>query len=300
MDTFKQIMQRINPPGELIRTWQLQGGISAIMTTLEIRLPNGQSTRMIVRQPGEAKLTRNPQAAFDEYHLLKTLHAAGLAVPQPYIFDADYLAMEYIDGQPDYNPAHPAEFARQVAKQLARIHQIRDVPGLRLPKQTASLVEHLKLRAEEITTEFDGYPLQSMIEAAEHLPASEEQVLLHGDFWAGNLLWQNDRLVAVIDWEDAHYGHPLMDFATTRLDTLLLFGQNALDEFTGQYQRLMPALDFTPLPYYELYASLRAAPNLTEWASIYPDLGRYDLNESVMRERHQWFTQRLFEQFKSP
>ena len=26
-------------------------------------------------------------------------------------------------------------------------------------------------------------------------------VLLHGDFWPGNILWRDGRLVAVIDWE---------------------------------------------------------------------------------------------------
>src|SRR4029077_16475377 len=29
------------------------------------------------------------------------------------------------------------------------------------------------------------------------------RVILHGDFWPGNVLWRNGKLAGVIDWEDA-------------------------------------------------------------------------------------------------
>ena len=32
--------------------------------------------------------------------------------------------------------------------------------------------------------------------------------LLHGDYWPGNVLWQQGRLAAVLDWEDAALGGP--------------------------------------------------------------------------------------------
>jgi aminoglycoside/choline kinase family phosphotransferase len=36
-------------------------------------------------------------------------------------------------------------------------------------------------------------------------------VLVHGDYWLGNLLVEGDRVVGVIDWEDAHRGSPDID-----------------------------------------------------------------------------------------
>ena len=42
------------------------------------------------------------------------------------------------------------------------------------------------------------------------------QVLVHGDFWLGNLLVSGDRIVAVIDWTDAHWGPPEVDLMLLR------------------------------------------------------------------------------------
>ncbi len=43
-------------------------------------------------------------------------------------------------------------------------------------------------------------------------------MLLHGDLWPGNVLWQDGRLVAVVDWEDGAVGAPLIDVASARGD----------------------------------------------------------------------------------
>lgn len=40
---------------------------------------------------------------------------------------------------------------------------------------------------------------------------------LHGAFWPDNLIWDADSLVAVLDWEDAAFGHPVCAVARGRL-----------------------------------------------------------------------------------
>ncbi len=47
----------------------------------------------------------------------------------------------------------------------------------------------------------------------EHRPHSSEVVLVHGDFRVGNFLVGPDGLVAVLDWEFAHWGNPMEDLA---------------------------------------------------------------------------------------
>jgi aminoglycoside phosphotransferase (APT) family kinase protein len=37
--------------------------------------------------------------------------------------------------------------------------------------------------------------------------------VLHGDYWPGNVLWRDGRLVGVIGWEEAAFGDPLADLA---------------------------------------------------------------------------------------
>jgi aminoglycoside phosphotransferase (APT) family kinase protein len=84
-------------------------------------------------------------------------------------------------------------------------------------------------------------------------------VLLHGHLWPGNVLWQDGRLVAVLDWEDAAIGDPLADVANARLELLWARGAEAKDEFTRWYRSLVPGVDVTDLPHWDRWAGLRLA-----------------------------------------
>jgi aminoglycoside phosphotransferase (APT) family kinase protein len=59
-------------------------------------------------------------------------------------------------------------------------------------------------------------------------PVAEKLALVHGDFRAGNFLYDDDGgLVAVLDWEMAHCGDPLEDLAWSMTRTFS-FGKNDL------------------------------------------------------------------------
>jgi aminoglycoside phosphotransferase (APT) family kinase protein len=116
-------------------------------------------------------------------------------------------------------------------------------------------------------------------------------VLLHGDFWPGNILWKDGRLVAVIDWEDAAIGDPLADVANGRLEVLWAFGIDAMRSFTDQYAS-MAAIDWTSLPYWDLCAALRPASKIGEWAAN-------DIAEERMRKGHRWFITQAFEKLSA-
>ncbi|HYI01996.1 aminoglycoside phosphotransferase family protein [Hyalangium sp.] len=59
--------------------------------------------------------------------------------------------------------------------------------------------------------------------------------VLHGDFWPGNILWQEDRIAAVIDWEDAAVGDPLSDLACSRVELMCAYGEAAMEAFTAHF-----------------------------------------------------------------
>src|SRR5581483_1154898 len=46
-----------------------------------------------------------------------------------------------------------------------------------------------------------------------NLPECSDPTLVHGDFRAGNLLFEHDRISGVLDWEFAHLGDPARDLA---------------------------------------------------------------------------------------
>jgi aminoglycoside phosphotransferase (APT) family kinase protein len=186
--------------------------------------------------------------------------------------------------------------ARQIATQLALIHC---VDGTKydlsfLPKQTDRFVEQFKTRPATLDDSLEEGRIREVLETVWPLPQVNEPVLVHGDFWPGNLLWKEGQLVAVIDWEDAEVGNPLVDFAITRLDMLWIFGPDALHAFTHQYQALS-TINYSQLPYWDLYAALRPASRLDEWAAGWPELGRPDINEETMRKWHRLFITQAFE-----
>ena len=128
---FAQVMRKIDPQGKLLRTWELQGGVSAQMTVLEIERPDGQTQKMIVRQHGEADLKFNPHIAADEFKLLQQLRTVGLVTPTPYlldqsseIFSTPYLVIEYIEGKTEFAPANLPDLILQFTTQLSSIHKV--------------------------------------------------------------------------------------------------------------------------------------------------------------------------------
>lgn len=302
-----QIVQKIAPQSRLLRTWDLKGGISAQMAAFEVEHPDGQTSKMIVRRPGERTLKNNPHAARDEFKLLQIMRSLGLATQTPYyldqsgeIFPTPYLVIEYIEGQPEFAPTHVDDFTFQLATHLAKIHSVdcTNVDLSFLPKQAQAYTEDLDKQLTKVGTALETAHIRATLEPIWPVPQRNPSVLLHGDFWPGNILWRDGMLVAVIDWEDARLGDPLIDFAISRMDIVWIFGIDALNAFTHHYQSMM-AIDYTNLPYWDLYAALRlarlAGSDLTGWASFFQPFGRHDITEHTIREHFRFFTAQALE-----
>jgi aminoglycoside phosphotransferase (APT) family kinase protein len=280
----------------LLRAWELKGGVSAQVTALEVEQPGDRTRKMIVRRHGAADLRQNPHVAADEYKLLQILHAAGLAAPAPYlldesgeIFPTPYVVVEYVEGRPEFAPADLAGLTLQMAAQLSRIHQVDcSNPDLSfLPRQDERVADKLRQRPARLDESLDEGRIRDVLEAVWPLPRRNRPVLLHGDFWPGNILWNGGQLAAVIDWEDAALGDPLADLATSRLEMLWAFGSDAMHRFTHDYTS-MTMVDLTDLPYWDLCAALGPVSQIAEW-------GLEATAEKTMREGHRWFVTQAFE-----
>lgn len=257
----------------MLRTWRLEGGISAQVTAIEIGLPDGRSKKLVVRQYSDIRISANPNIADHEFRLLEMVRSAGVPAPRPYLVDASgqilpgpYLVIALVDGESVLDP--PADIpavARPLAAVLARIHGIsRDgAPFLR------NRLERFNRWLSEVPATFDEELNEREIRAALDgvwpPPAGNEPVLLHGDFWPGNTLWHRGELAAVIDWEDAGFGDPLADLANARLEITMALGQESTQEFTRHYCSLMPSIDDTNLPLWELCAALRLVGRMSSW-----------------------------------
>jgi aminoglycoside phosphotransferase (APT) family kinase protein len=262
---------------------------------------------MILRRPSEQVLRSNPQAAENEFKVLQLATELGLAAPTPYyldrsgiIFSRPFLVIEFVEGKPEFPSAPRADFTAQLAKHLALIHgaDYSKQSISFLPKSTNQCVETSWKQPTLALPALDVGDLRVNLEKVSSPAQQNKPALLHGDYWPGNILWQDDTLVAVIDWEDAQIGDPLIDFAISRLDILWILGANALQSFTDHYQSLMD-IDYRNLPYWDLCAALRLArligDDLAGWTAFFARFGRYDITEQAFREYFRYFNTQALE-----
>lgn len=211
-------------------------------------LPFGRGKSVAEWNSSEPELVRR------EFQTLAALAGCGVPAPEPVWLDADGA----IAGVPAHLTRRPpgvvsvrrtVRGAAALASALAGVHAIPDA-----------------------ATRFA------------HLPASgESPVLLHGAFWAGNILWRRSGVTGILDWEAASLGPAAADVAFCRVDLLLLAGAEAAEAFRVAYEAVRgPVVD---LAAHDRAATERALAELPEWQASYADLGRRDLTGPVLQER---------------
>lgn len=281
-----RLVQKAFPQSQLGHVWPLSGGISATMVAVEIQKPDGPK-KLIVRSH------RQPGLAEKEFHLLQILQAAGLKTPTAYLFDqsgtAASLVIDFLEGEMTFTPTDRVSHVQQMASQLAHLHSLdlsqHDLSFL--PQNRGDCVE----LGRERPFPNPNFPQETAIRTAlaqVGAPGPQNRTaLLHGDFWPGNSLWCDGQLTAVIDWEDAQLGDPLIDLAQSRSEIAWIFGLEALDRFTHHYQQQM-SLDYSLLPYWDLCAALRqirlVGDDLPGFADYFGEYGRIDITPTTIRQ----------------
>lgn len=223
-------------------------GIPAVQPTVE-QFPSGASNLTYYLRAGsfEAVLRRPPfgplpPKAHDmarEAAILAKLHPHFPLAPRPYAFCADesliggpFYVMEYRPGfvlDDRFPPGVEPEEALCARISKAVVDTLSDLHGV--DYQTAGLaefghpdgflarqVEGWTLRYQRART--DDVPgvdeLTKWLQG--HVPTSQGKAVIHNDFKLNNIVLDAttlDRPVAVVDWEMATIGDPLMDLAIT-------------------------------------------------------------------------------------
>jgi aminoglycoside phosphotransferase (APT) family kinase protein len=262
-----QLVRAFRPGLRLLRLWPLAGGVSSQVTGIEVQRADGGRCALVLRRYGAANVAAVPHLADAEYRLLKLLFAAGLPVPRPCLADesgaivpGSCLLTEYIDGERVHQPADLPSFTRQLGAALAAVHDCGlarvDVPFL--PDASDRVLDELGTGPHVADGVVPATAIRKALQANWPPPQVSEPVVLHGDYWPGNGLWRDGRLVGVIDWEEAAFGDPMADLANIRLEIIWHFGTAAMDMLTSEYLALRPAADTATLPVWDLRAALRA------------------------------------------
>jgi aminoglycoside phosphotransferase (APT) family kinase protein len=287
------------PGGRLLRTWSLKGGVSSKMTAFEAATAVGP-TRFVLRQLQSETGAGQPADVRREHRLLTWLEDSGACTPEVYALDLfgerfgrPGLILEYVDGEPDYNPADRIEFGRAFAGGLYHAHWHGQAQnGLDFLPEIAGRAERILSHVErEASLGSDEAHWASVLRGRFPIEERNPPTLLHADYWPGNVLWNDGRLAAIVDWEEAAWGDPLADLAIARLDLLWMAGEEAVEAFTARYVELTDA-DLTRLPEWDLVAALRPYGYLDLWSSTWPANGRPDITARTMAVALRAFAER--------
>src|SRR5690606_11430725 len=176
----------------------------------------------------------------------------------------------------------PHQWASATAATLARIHAV--------PCSAAG--EHLmngRYEATWFARPDAAPPFLAASAVGEHVWSAAREalggarpvapVLVHLDYWVGNLLWKGDEVAAVLDWEEASCGDPGIDVAYARLELCLLGVPEAADTFLATYEA-EAGRQVHHLGLWELAAAARALPDPAGWVAEWVELGAVSCNDA--------------------
>lgn len=165
-----------------------------------------------------------------EFRTLQRLEGQGVPIARPLWLDEageavgqPFFASEWVPGTAETRVLRRAEpggpitaVARQLAAAAARLHAVDPGPFDHLPPATteSAALAQLELWADQfVRHRLEPHPeLVYLIAWLRRRPPTAQRVaVVHGDLRFGNLLYDGDRLTALVDWEMVHRGDPVED-----------------------------------------------------------------------------------------
>lgn len=301
--SLRTIIEAVDPAASIQGHQQLSGGLS-----YELRRIDTDRGRFVVREANNMRAGRWGLSLADEYELIRQLNDTPVPAPTTRLFDDSgtvlkhpFALYDYIEGAPLLHSKDHRLVGRQVAEALFEVHSTP------LDSLNTSPLPHWSTFAGSIIaddpTVFDANTDEQLVRSTlrEHWPPPEpaDVSLLHGDFWPGNLIARDGEIVGVLDWENAAIGDPVADIAVVRLDLLWCYGPTAAVSFLSHY-RTLGEVDLYSLAVWDLFAALRPAGDLHQWAEGYPGLGRPDITFDTMQAGHRWFVSQALAALSRP
>ncbi|MEO3428760.1 phosphotransferase [Pelagibius sp. CAU 1746] len=272
------------------KVWKLSGGAIQENWALDVSVRGGAKEGdypLVLRTDAPSSIALSHSRA-EEFALVSAAQAAGVKVPEPYLFCADLSLLQrpfYLMARVDGLALGPKvvkdrtwggdrrALLEDLGVQLGRIHKItpqtHDFPFLEAaPENSArAALDALRRHLDALGRRFPVLEW-GMAWLDRNIPGEQGDVVLsHRDFRTGNLMLNADGLAAILDWEFAGWSDPAEDigwfsaacwrFSRRDLDG---GGLGALEDFLRGYRRETGrGIDPDRLAFWQAYAHLRWA-----------------------------------------
>ena len=185
---------------------------------------DAEGERYVLRLPPPGARIAGPADVVRQGRIMAALHDAGLPTPaipamsaEPVIDGRPFVLMEAIDGE-RIETVGRGHSARDIATSaVAVLHRLQAVAveqtgiggedPVGLPAEMMRWAWLMQRAPEELTTR--AGELGGLLARA--VPDEHPPTLVHGDYHYGNFLFRGPEVVAVLDWEIAQIGQPLLD-----------------------------------------------------------------------------------------
>ena len=240
----------------------LEGGVSSEVFLIAVESKKGEE-KIVLRTEGGPPAENSIKT---EYLLLEKLHQTKVPCAKPIhldhskeILDKDFMLMTYLEGTIEIPKIKNFGFLNKMVGILKNIHNVDTKILPTLPCRfdptydlfeflpNARIIKELKAILKGYDTSYSGKP-----------------VLLHGDFWPGNILWTKDEISGVLDWEYAAIGDPVSDLAVASLELKYDYGKRGVDRFLDLYSKNFSS-DQSRLSLWLIYVSASTLFFIDEW-----------------------------------
>ena len=274
--TARAILEEIAPGSRLVRVELLPGSFSNYTHVVEACLPGGESLKCVVRRYQVYGSYDRGEKAQREYKAFELMNRRGIPSPEPLLLDetgailgVPGIVERFVEGRLMLErPDDPIGWADKLAVMLARIHAIPLDEEAKSFLLDANAEASWFLKGETAPEYMQAFPGGiELRETLKKLYPSMRPVsvaLVHIDYWSGNILWLEGEISAVLDWEEAAYGDPVIDAAYARMNMFLMGSPEAAEEFLQVY-KAESGRKADNLGLWELAAAVRPMVDPVDW-----------------------------------
>ena len=187
--------------------------------------------RGVLRLPPPGARIAGPADIPRQARIMTALHARGLPVPavmaaskDPVVDGRPFVLMEAVPGDrvepaidSGSSPLQLAASAVDVLRRLQAVPLENTGIGGEEPMSLEGELARWTWLMERAPTELTAQAPRLAQLLAERQPHPGPPVLVHGDYHFGNMLFDRGRVAAVVDWEIAQLGQPLLDLCCISL-----------------------------------------------------------------------------------
>jgi aminoglycoside phosphotransferase (APT) family kinase protein len=190
-----------------------------------------EGRRGVLRLPPQGARIAGPADIPRQARIMAALHAQGLPVPaivatseEPVVDGRPFVLMEAINGDrveqaidAGSTPIQLASSAVDVLRRFQAVPCEKTGIGGEDPMPLEGEVARWTWLMDRAPSELTGKAPRLARLLIERQPQPGPPVLVHGDYHFGNMLFDGGRVAAVVDWEIAQLGQPLLDLCCISL-----------------------------------------------------------------------------------